>query len=337
MLIVLFLVLVPAPALAADEVELANGDRLSGEIVEKSGDKLVLRTEYAGDVSIRWNAVASIRTDYPVRALLRNADEPVYGQFSPRLDGRIELVPAPGSPPADFTIDDIAFLNPKPYETAHGIEYKGRTMVSAAATRGNAESERLYGEGEFTARARQYRYSLNGKIEHRDEPLGTVTASNWLLAANYDRFLDPKHFAYTRASLENDRFKDIDRRSTLGGGYGLQLVETERTNISVRGGLDYVVLQRFSGRDERFPAFGWGIKINYKPPFRNLELFHDEEGYWNLRDTSSITLRSKSGLRVPVIDRLKAVAQINVDWERKPSPGRKPTDSTLLFGLDYNW
>src|SRR5204862_93145 len=115
----------------------------------------------------------------------------------------------------------IEFLNPKPYETAQGIDYKGRALLSAAMTTGNVESERLYGEGEFTARAQQYRYALKGRIEHRDEAVVGTTVSNWLLGANYDRFVDPRHFRYVRGSLENDRFRDIGRRGTLGAGYGL--------------------------------------------------------------------------------------------------------------------
>ena len=39
--------------------------------------------------------------------------------------------------------------------------------------------------------------------------------------------------------------------------------------------------------------------------------------------------------RVPLVERLNATAQLNVDWERRPSPGRVSTDSTLLLGVDY--
>jgi hypothetical protein len=34
---------------------------------------------------------------------------------------------------------------------------------------------------------------------------------------------------------------------------------------------------------------------------------------------------------------LSATAQVNVDWESHPAPGRKSTDSTLLVGLSYAW
>jgi hypothetical protein len=40
---------------------------------------------------------------------------------------------------------------------------------------------------------------------------------------------------------------------------------------------------------------------------------------------------------VPLIERLNGFAQLNVGWERRPSPGREPTDSALPLGLDYTW
>ena len=322
---------------AADEIVLQNGDRLTGDIVEKSGDKLVLRTDYAGEIGVRWSLVKSVRTGKPVRVLTAAGGEPVRATLTPLADGRIEYMAADQGPPQALELRQIEYLNPKPYETARGIDYKGRVLLSAAATTGNVESKRLYGEGELTARAQQYRYALRGRIEHREEtPVGT-TASNWLIGANYDRFIDPKHFRYVRGSMENDRLKDIFRRSALGGGYGLQFIETPRANIALRGGFDYVVLERIAGPDERYPALGWGLNAKVKPGIGAMELFHDQEGFWNLSDTRAITLRSKTGLRMPLIAKINGVAQLNVDWERRPAPGRDPLDTTLLLGLDYAW
>ena len=337
MCVVFFLLLLGmGSAIAADEVELANGDRLSGDIVEKSGDRLVIRTEYAGDVAVRWSAVVSVSMERALPTLVGNSRDPVRGRLHSRLDGSVDLAKESGET-VELGLADVAFLNPKPYETTNGVERKGRALLSAAITQGNSDSVRLYGEGELTARARMYRYSLNGRIERREEPVAGITASNWLLGANYDRFRDQKQFGYVRGSLENDRMKDIDRRATAGGGYGRQLVETPRANVSVRGGLDYVVLERIFGRDERYPAAGWGIKANYKPLDTRMELFHSQDGYWNLQDTEAITFRSKSGLRTPLVEKVNGVAQLNLDWERKPAPGLKPTDATLLLGVDYAW
>ena len=50
-----------------------------------------------------------------------------------------------------------------------------------------------------------------------------------------------------------------------------------------------------------------------------------------------VTLRTKTGVRVPLVDRFNATAQLNVDWERRPAPGRASTDSILLLGVDYSF
>ncbi len=38
---------------------------------------------------------------------------------------------------------------------------------------------------------------------------------------------------------------------------------------------------------------------------------------------------------MPLVEHLSATLQVNLDWDRQPAPGRRPTDATLLVGLDY--
>lgn len=304
---------------AADEVVLRNGDRLSGKVLHVADGKLELRTPYAESLQLDWATVARIRTDAPVVVLRRGETRPT----------RLALTP-------ETALDDIVYVNPKPHETGLGTTYSGRAALAASYVRGNAESERFYGDGEFTGRARAYRYTLSGKAERRAEPPAGSNVA-WLANANYDRFVAARRFLYVRGSLEHDRSKDIDRRSALGGGYGAQLAESERLNVSLRGGLDYVAVERSAAPDERYPALGWAFKADARPWDARLQAFHEHEGFWNLEDAARLFVRSKTGLRMPLIARLSASAQLNVDWERRPAPGRKATDTTLLLGLDYSW
>lgn len=291
-------------AAAADEIRLSNGDRISGEIRARTADRLVVQTQYAGEISVRLTDVHSI--------LLLDA------RGDSHEIGAVEL----------------ASLDPAIYKAQREVTYGGRALVSAAYARGNSESDRLHLEGNFTARAKRYRYELSGRIERRSEPLAESNTA-WLAAANYDRFLDARHFAYVRGSLEHDRAKDVDYRAAAGGGYGLQLLDTPAANLSVRAGLDYVAVERIFGARDEYPAFGWGVKAVLSPWGLRAQLFHEQEGFWNLDDSDAVIVRSKSGLRLPLVERLNATAQLNVDWERRPAPGRVSTDSTLLFGVDY--
>jgi hypothetical protein len=41
----------------ADEVQLKNGDRISGQVVIMEDDKLIFKTPYAGEITIIWKEV----------------------------------------------------------------------------------------------------------------------------------------------------------------------------------------------------------------------------------------------------------------------------------------
>jgi putative salt-induced outer membrane protein YdiY len=333
----LILAALPAAAFSAyaDEIRLLNGDRISGEIVTKAADTLTVRTQYAGEIDIRWSDVSSVSTTAPIDIMLEGADEPVRGTLQPGAGGRARIQGS-DTPAGGVSLADIAYLNPKPFESGRGTSYTGRAMLSAAYASGNTDNSRIFGDAEFAARAKRYRYALTGRIDRRKEPL-LEPQSAWLLGANYDRYFDEAQFGYVRGSLEHDRAKDIDRRTTAGAGYGLQVLDTPSAQLTLRSGLDYVVNERSMAADERYPALGWGIKASYLPWGPRVQLFHEQDGFWNLEQTGTVTVRSKTGIRVPLIERLNATAQLNVDWERRPAPGRVPTDRTLLLGVDYTF
>src|SRR5260370_15869285 len=56
---VILLLLCAIPALA-DQVVLKNGDRLTGSITKSDGKVLVIKTDYAGDVTVKFDAIQSI-------------------------------------------------------------------------------------------------------------------------------------------------------------------------------------------------------------------------------------------------------------------------------------
>jgi putative salt-induced outer membrane protein YdiY len=322
------LLLAAAPLAAADEIVLRNGDHIRGEIASLGGGKLVLRTGYAGEIALRWEEVVSISTDQPIEILRKGSRAPLRGTLQPLYGGRALLV-APDGAAHELALDEIAYLNPEPWQSGVGAAYAGRVTLSAVYTRGNTQDERINGDGEFTARAREHRYALSAKVERHDAPASGANTA-WLAGASYDRFLAAERFVYARGSLEHDRAKDLAQRATAGAGYGAELAKG-RASLTLRGGLDYVAVDRYAAANERYPALGWGIKAGYAP------WFHEHEGFWNLEDTEAVLVRSKTGLRFPLLQGLGLSAQLNLDWERKPAPGRKSTDSTLLFGVDYAW
>lgn len=320
----------------ADSVTVRNGDRLVGKIVHKSNDTLVLQTDYAGELKIQWSKVVAITTDGPIPVQLDDVGDTFFrARIESPQPKQVTLTPEHGEPQT-IPIAQVRFLNPLPEETRSGVTYKGHINSSFSRAQGNVRNEAIYGETSFSAHAREYRYDINAKAM-RTQDSGNLTNSNWLLGGNYDRFLNPKRFIYTRGSIEHDRFKGINRRNIIGGGYGWQIADSPQTQFSVRGGLDYVTIDHLTSPRENYPSLGWGIKASHKLESYRAELFHEEDGFVDATDIHHITIRTRSGLRVPLMAGITATSQLNVDWERTPEPGRRPTDSLLLFGLGYEW
>lgn len=315
----------------ADVLTFHNGDRLSGRVLHKHGDTLVFESAHAGTVRIAWPDVAAIETREPVQLMLRGGTSVFSDRLQPAAGG-VRLADSG----RNIRLADIAHVNPGPEQSGIGVAYSGRASLSAADVRGNSSGQRLYAEAEFTARAKDYRYTLSGKTE-RQRDAGVETASNWRADGNYDWFVSPRLFRYLRGSFEHDRPKDVDLRITLGGGYGLQLVEDERSSLSLRSGLDYITVERIAGNNEDYPALGWGLHASHRLGQSDIELFHDQDGFLQLGGDNGVILRSRTGLRAPVAGRLNASLQLNLDWEENPAPGRKATDSRLLVGLGYAW
>lgn len=322
----------------SDEVVLLNGDRVTGRVVRKESATLTLATEYAGEVRIQSDKVQSLQTDAPVRLMRRDSGDVVTARLVAGDPRAVRLIGKDDQETGVVGLDQIAYINPSADQSGEGAVYKGRINLALSATRGNSNSSQAYGETELElhAVAKKYRYSLGLRGERREDAHNT-TASNWLAKGDIDRFVGPGRFIYGRSSFEHDSFKDIRLRSTVGGGYGLQLIENEDTSLSVRGGLDYVSKDFIVAPDDDYPALGWGIKYAHWVFQHKAELFHEQEGFWNLTDSSDVTVRTRSGLRVPITNSLNANAQLNVDWEGKPAERHKATDSTLLFGLGYAW
>lgn len=320
-----------APA-SADFVVFRNGDRISGRVKHKHNTVLVFETAHAGTINVNWNDILTLQTEKPVAIMIRDKDTISRETLEAGPEGHVTLKSSQRSLP----LQDIAYINPTPEQSGVGIVYSGRANLAATDTQGNTTNSRIYAEAALAARTRDYRYNLGAKF-NRQQDFGLQTASSWQTDGNYDWFLDKRTFRYVRSSFEHDRFKDINLRSTVGGGYGLQLAETPRTNISIRGGLDYVAIDHTIAANEDYPALGWGLRISHRLDMHNIELFHEQDGFAQIANGSDVTLRSRTGIRVPIASRLTASVQLNLDWEKEPAPGRKSTDSVLLIGLGYEW
>ncbi len=317
----------------ADEVQLKNGDRLTGEVKSLEEDRLVLVTSYAGEITIAWSEVTAVRTDKPIRVVL--TDESVVEGISQQgEEEEMNLLTEKIEGGVSFRLADVKSINPKPPEPA--VKISARANVGIDVKKGNTDTETYHFDGSFVARTEKNRYRAAFNTDN-EKSSGVDTADNWLGSINYDHFLRDKWFLYGNASFESDQFKDLNLRSVLGVGSGYQFIETSATKLSGEVGFSYANEDYDLDEDNSYPAGRLAFIIEKPLLDERVMFFHNDEALFNLEDADDITIRTQTGFRFPFYKRFNMTLQYNWNWEKMPATGQKKTDERYLVTLGYEY
>ncbi len=315
----------------ADEVVLNNGDRITGKLVELADGKLSIKTDYAGTLKIDWTQVRSFSTDRPV--YLKIDDNEILATVS-EADSGTAILKTDDLLTSDAI--ELSRVRAMSNERKPTVRMSGYVNIGASSASGNTNNEKVHGNTELVARSDKNRFTIGGRVNQTKEN-SLETESNWLAYLQYDHFFSKKWYAFASANAENDKFKDIKLRTTLGAGAGYQFFDTNKTKLSAEIGLSYVNTDFETAQDENYPAARWALNFAQKLFDTKAELFHHNSIYSSLDEKDDYFLRSETGLRLPVIERLNSTIQYNYDYDNDPAPGRVKEDKAWLFTLGYWW
>ena len=321
---------VAMPAIA-DEVILKNGDRITGTLVELAGGKLSIKTEYAGTVEIDWAQVDTFSTDAPV--YVKVGDNLVRATVVAADDGTASLS---SEDLLDAEPIELSRLSEMSYEKKPAVRVTGRANLGASSSSGNTNTENLVANAELVARSAHNRFVTGGRI-NKAKTEGTQTESNWLVYLKYDHFITAKWYATGNMDAENDKFKDINLRTTIGVGSGYQFFETDITELAIELGVNYVNTDFITGVDSDYPAARWGLDYSHKLFGTDNQFFHRDELFVALDDSDNLFLRTATGFRLPIVAGLNSTIQYNFDYDDNPAPGRVKEDKMWLVTLGYRW
>jgi putative salt-induced outer membrane protein YdiY len=242
------LLIVISPFLLADQIVLKNGDRLTGTI-QKSDDKsLVLKTDYAGEVTVKWQAVQDFKSDQPLHVGLKNG-ETVVGPVT-ASSGKVE-VSTKTAGNVETATENVVLMRSDAEQAAWEKSqhpgllegWNGGVNVGFALTGGNSQTKNL------ALALNGVRTGLHDKITLYE---GSVYSTNDLPGADhhvtansnkggirYDRDIKPRLFGFVNADFSTDALQDLNLRSVFGGGLGWHAIKRETTTLDVLGGVNY--------------------------------------------------------------------------------------------------
>ena len=234
------------PALAADQVVLTNGDIISGSIVKKDGDKLTIKSQFMGEVTMPWSAVKSIRSDADLSVVLPSG-ETVKGKLSTTGD-QMQIAAGPETKTAPLagvsTVRDADEQHAFDRLVHPGILqlWYGNFDLGLALTSGNAHSNSFTTAFTGGRRTRQGVVTVYFNEIHSTARVNDVTSTiasavrgGW----KYNRSVSSSIFLTGFNDYEHDRFQNLDIRFAGGGGAGVKLVKSENLHLDVDAGADY--------------------------------------------------------------------------------------------------
>ena len=160
----------------------------------------------------------------------------------------------------------------------------------------------------------------------------------------YDFNLSPRLYAFGRLGLDGDKLVDLSLRTSLAGGLGYKVVNTETTSFDVFGGVGYTtdrysVAQTIGGKtDTTFSRasvyFGEASahKLSESVSFKQrLDV------YPGLTGDKAVLAKFAAGMSVAMSSTLSLTVGLTDTYNSKPPAGTKSNDIGLFTGVNVKF
>ena len=328
LLSLLLLLFLAGPAFS-DQVTMNNGDRLSGHVLSLADGKLRLDTPYAGTIELAADQIRSIVTEQPVTLRLATGESLKGPLAGAPTAGQLAIGASAERPPMTVAWSAVAALNPPP------PKWEGSVTVSGGRQTGNTERNSFSLAGDAARKFGNNRFSLRFQFNYAKEN-GEINTRNTYGAFKYDNFLTEKAYWYLGVELLNDRFKDLNLRTAVGPGFGYQVWDEEHRKLYFEGGLAYFSEDRRNSADRSWMTARLAGDLRYRL-FAHLTANERLILYPSLEQGGEYQLRNEAGLATPLAGNWDLKLSNILEYDSDPQPGVKPTDSTSLLGLQYQF
>lgn len=336
-------VLCSVSACLGDEVTLKNGDRLTGTIAQSDGKTLTLQTDYAGDLSIKWEAVQGVESKEGLHLELKDGKS-VAGPVT-ASDGKLQVSTNSGN--VETSIADIKTLRGNKEESVYektlhpGIfqEWKSGLNLGFALTRGNSQTKNL--SIGFVATRQTFHDKLgaysNIVYASNDAPgaVPSTTANTAGGGFRYDHDLRKRLFAFVAADFFSDALQGLNIRAAEGGGLGFHAIKNDSTTLDFLGGLNYTH-ESYTTLTRNFAALSMGEDLIHKIG-KSTVLTQDLNFFPNLNNTGEYRATFDFGTVTKLTRRLGWQNSFSDIYVTNPPAGKRKNDLVLTTGLNISF
>jgi small nuclear ribonucleoprotein (snRNP)-like protein len=262
----LLLFAAPAVAIAAktDAVLLVNGNTITGEIKSLDFGALRYSTDSMGTVSIDWEDIVSITTKQTLQVEISDGTR-YFGTLDSAED-RFQIKVRTSIGEVDLHTSQIVRMVAIDAEESFWERLDGSFALGFDAEK-SSDVTTLRTTADVAYRTRAYlvglQATLNNTTQAEDE-----TRNRTNIRGNYQRFRGNRWFTDWFSGWERHDELGIQSRVSVGAALGRYLVQTNRNQLSLTGGLN-VTHTEFTGDDPATETAEGRIQVRYL--HRNLD------------------------------------------------------------------
>lgn len=322
-------------AASAGVLLLANGDRLSGELIVITDGQVRWQSDMGGEFMVPQINVVGIEARDLFEVELDAQRQLSECQLQLRGDGQ-QLLNCKEGEAQISSWKPISKVSARPLIAREVWRNTGYVSASARDSVGNTDEQDF--ELDFKAVARRGSIRHTGVAAYDLQRQSDVkTQDDRKAEYQYDYFVSDKWYVNSLLSWERNVFQDLSSRTLVGGGLGYQFYDTELIRLSVQAVLGYATEIYAEDSDRRALVFRESTDFTYRLNALGLQFFH-RNTYLQLFDRSSDwRIKTETGFKLPVIGRLTAQAKLKFDYMNIPADDADALDRTWLFGLSYDW
>jgi len=314
-----------------DRVEMANGDALMCEILSLERGQLNVKTDAMGTVTIEWNKMRRVVSpaSYQVelssgRRIVGSLDSPSAGRLSVRTTSGIEL--------ADF----LDVVRMAPLEAGFWKSLDGSLDFGFNF----AQSDNLT-QFSLNAKAsrRTARYLSQGSLNSQLTTDSSVSHQKRnTISASVQRFLGSRWFVTPLVQGSQNEQLGLDFRSVIGGAVGRYVVQSNRTILSLIGGVTYTH-EKFSEQegDERSEAVAIADWDWFTFGDHETDLSTAVQVYDNLGSETRVRTELQTTFRQKFFHDFHGSLNVLESYDSSPPSGQKKNDISVTASVGWSF
>ena len=322
------------PLASADRLHMADGESITGTLLGIADGHVQWSSAILGDLSIGQNHVDYIESGshFDLKTTgseLRNCW--MFVQQSKQLLHCDEGVQRLG----DWTLVVAAgetITKPQPL-----LQQKGGLILALEDAAGNTDITKYDINARTELRYLESRHTI--ALRYQDESSnGDKTRESWLGSYQYDQFFTDQWFATGNAFYEEDKFRELDQRASVGLGMGYQFLETAYFDLLGKGTLNYVDERFTTGLTRERPAFLWNLDFAWRVNDRGLEVFHRHAALQSFQEGDDFEVNTTTGLKYPINGAFSSIVQLEYNYDNLPAETSiDKVDRKWSVGVNYDW